>query len=48
MKQEVFTSCLEKWKNSDGFTKFWPELAEKWGYQSGENLRWAFKQERKN
>jgi hypothetical protein len=47
MEQQVFTDCLEKWQSSDGFTKFWPELADKWGYRSGEHLRWTFKQERK-
>jgi hypothetical protein len=47
MEQEVFTDCLEHWKNSDGFTKFWPELAQKWNYKSGEHIRWDFKQARK-
>lgn len=47
MNDKTFYECLERWKNSNGYTKFWGELAEKFGYVSGEQLRNLFKKERK-
>lgn len=47
MDSKIFDDCLNHWKNSDGFSKFWPQLAEKWNYTNGEKLRYAFKEERK-
>jgi len=47
MQEETFQDCLKYWKNSDGYTKFWPNLAEKWNYKDGETLRQYFKLERK-
>ena len=47
MQEETFQDCLKYWKNSDGYTKFWPNLAEKWDYKDGETLRQYFKLERK-
>ena len=47
MEEKIFQSCLEQWRLSDGYSKFWPQLAEKWGYRDGELLRDHFKKERK-
>ena len=46
MKDDVFNDCLQHWLRSDGTVPFWSDLAQKWGYQSGEVLRGAFKRER--
>jgi len=48
LNKDIFEECLEAWKASDGTSKFWPVLAEKYGYASGEILRSRFKRERKN
>lgn len=47
MDESLFEDCLEHWKVSDGYTKFWPQLAEKWGWSNSEKLRDTFKKERK-
>lgn len=47
MDEQIFQDCYQKWKIGDGYSKFWPTLAEKWGYKDGESLRYAFKRERK-
>mgnify|MGYP000997156265 FL=1 len=47
MIEDAFQDCLEHWKDSDGFTKFWPDLAIKWNYKDGESIRQEFKNERK-
>lgn len=47
MEENIFADCLEHWKKSDGYSKFWPYLAEKYGYRGGEELRDKFKKERK-
>ena len=46
MRDEVFNDCLKRWRESVGKKPYWPELAEKWGYESGEKLRSAFKSAR--
>jgi DNA polymerase elongation subunit (family B) len=38
---------MPKWMSSDGYTKFWPQLAEQLGYKDAETLRSDFKNERK-
>lgn len=43
----MFDACLEQYSNSDGHTRFWPELAKRFGFKSGEELRDKFKKERK-
>lgn len=47
MNNDIFEDALQYWKNSDGHTSFWNDLAKKWGYNSGEHIRSAFKNERK-
>ena len=48
MRDEVFNDCLETQKEMRGTNKpFWPDLAEKWGYDNGEQMRGVFKRERK-
>lgn len=47
MREEIFNAVYPYYKNSDGHTKFWPELAERFNYENGEKLRDAFKKERK-
>lgn len=46
MRDEVFNDCLEHWQKSDGNTPFWAKLANKYNYESGEQLRGLFKTER--
>jgi hypothetical protein len=47
LKEEIFQDCLKYYKESDGHTKFWPDLSEKWGYPPGDKLRDDFKRERR-
>jgi hypothetical protein len=47
LRDDIFSDCLENWKNSDGHSKFWEGLAEKWGYHTAEGIRQDFKYERK-
>lgn len=47
MDESLFKDCLNSWQKSDGYTKFWPQLAEKWGWDNSEKLRDTFKKERK-
>lgn len=47
MEENLFQDCYEHWVRSDGYSAFWPELARKWNFPNGENLRLAFKDERK-
>jgi hypothetical protein len=47
LREEIFQDCLPYYQNSDGHSKFWPDLAKKWGYRDGEKLRDEFKQERR-
>lgn len=47
MNDLVFNDCLEHWLRSNGYTKFWGELAEKYGFETGEGLRLKFKKERR-
>lgn len=47
MDKEVFDECLQRWEKSDGYTPFWNELAEKFGYSNGESLRYSFKKAKK-
>jgi hypothetical protein len=47
LKEEIFQDCLKYYKESDGHTKFWPDLCEKWGYPPGDKLRDDFKRERR-
>jgi hypothetical protein len=47
LRQEIFDDCLNEWSHSVGNKKFWPILAEKWGYESGEILRSSFKRARR-
>lgn len=46
MRDEVFKDCYNEYINAQGPTSYWPELANKWGYEDGESLRGAFKRER--
>ena len=47
MREDIFQDCLPYYQSSDGHTKFWPDLAKKWGYRNSEKLRDEFKQERR-
>lgn len=44
MRDEVFQDCYNRYLAGD--RKYWPELAEKWGYKDGETLRSRFRHER--
>lgn len=46
MRDDVFNDCLYHYNNNTGGTPFWADLARKWGYPSGEDLRGKFKNER--
>ena len=46
MNEKIFLDCLETQQNSGG-KSFWSDLAKKHGYETGEKLRCAFKNERK-
>jgi hypothetical protein len=46
LREEVFQDCYEHWVSSLGNKPFWGELAKRWGYKSGEELRDKFKNER--
>ena len=48
LKESIFLDCLEQKKLNRGRKPFWGKLAKKYGYKSGENLRWAFKNARKS
>ena len=43
LDNKVFDACLEQYSTSDGHTRFWPELAKRFGFKSGEELRDKFK-----
>jgi hypothetical protein len=47
LNSKDFDVCLSAWRLSNGYDRFWPELAEQLGYANGESLRWKFKNERK-
>ena len=48
MRDEVFNDCLATQAKMSGTNKaFWPGLSEKWGYNTPEQLRGAFKREKK-
>jgi DNA-directed RNA polymerase subunit RPC12/RpoP len=47
LNEKEFQECLDLYLKSDGRTPFWDELAEKFGYKSGELIRGSFKRERK-
>ena len=47
MDNKVFDACFAKWKDSNGYSPFWGELAKKFGYGSSELIRSEFKRERK-
>lgn len=47
MNDKIFEDCLSHYSQSDGHTRFWPELAEKHHYKGGEELRDKFKKERR-
>ena len=47
MDQKIFEDCLSHYMKSDGHTKFWPDLAKKYNFKDGEDLRDKFKKERK-
>ena len=47
LNDKIFEDCLSHYQQSDGHTRFWPELAEKHHYKSGEELRDKFKKERR-
>ena len=47
MNEATFIDCLESWETKGSGDVYWPDLAEKWGYDSPEILRQAFKRERK-
>ncbi len=46
MNSNDFDICKEAWERSSGNQRFWPELADELGYESGEILRSRFKRER--
>jgi len=43
---ETFNDCLDHWSVSSGNQPFWEELAQKYGFKSGEVLRSKFKRDR--
>ncbi len=45
MNNKIFDECYYRWINSDGYTPFWGELASKFGFDSGEQLRRSFRHE---
>ena len=45
MDENVFQDCLNRQRTSAGMP-FWADLAEKWGYESKEKLRHAFRTEK--
>jgi len=48
LKESIFLDCQKQKQINGGVKPFWEKLAKKHGYKSGENLRWAFKNERKS
>jgi len=47
LREEVFIDCFSFWNKSTGNKPFWADLAKKWGYDSGEIIRYTFLHERK-
>ena len=47
LDQRIFEDCLSHYTKSDGHTKFWPDLALKYNFKDGEDIRDKFKKERK-
>jgi hypothetical protein len=46
VENELYKECLERSRSYDRRNSFWPELAEKHGYENTERLRKAFRDER--
>ncbi len=46
MNNNCFQECYNYWESSTGNQPFWQELANRFGYESGEILRSRFKRER--
>lgn len=46
LEEHIFQDILLHWQESPGNQRFWPELAEKYRFKSGEILRSIFKRER--
>ena len=47
MEDQIYIDCLDHSNNYDKVTPFWNELAEKYGYDSAERIRSAFRVERR-
>lgn len=46
MTDEMFDDCFNNWTDASGGNPYWEVLAEKWGFDSKEQIREKFKRER--